>query len=50
MVAAIDRLDTIDPDACRAQAARFGADVMCARYEAVYSALVEPSAVLADVS
>jgi len=50
MVEAIDRLDTIDPDACRAQAARFDTDVMCARYEAVYNALVEPSAVLADVS
>jgi glycosyltransferase involved in cell wall biosynthesis len=50
MVAAIDRLDTIDPDACRARAAQFGIDVMCARYESVYSALVEPSAVLANAS
>ena len=50
MVAAIDRLDTIDPDACRAQAARFGVDVMCSGYEAVYGALLESSAVLADVS
>jgi glycosyltransferase involved in cell wall biosynthesis len=37
MVAAVDRLAEIDPDACRASVAeRFGVDAMAAGYEAVY--------------
>ena len=39
MVAAVHRLDEIDPDACRRHAATFGAASMCARYERVYTTL-----------
>ena len=38
------------PTTAVARAAEFSLDSMCARYESVYSALVEPSAVLANAS
>jgi glycosyltransferase involved in cell wall biosynthesis len=47
MVAAVDRLDEIDPAACRARARRFGAERMCEAYEAVYRSLVASSKVAA---
>ena len=40
MVRAVGRIDSIDPEACRARALEFGADVMCARYESVYDAIL----------
>jgi glycosyltransferase involved in cell wall biosynthesis len=40
MVQAIDRLDEIDPDACRRQARRFSAEAMCRGYVDVYESLV----------
>ena len=40
MVDAVRHLDELDPDECRRHAARFGADVMCAGYEAVYERVV----------
>ena len=40
MVAAVDRIGEIDPVACRQRARDFGADQMCARYEAVYTDVV----------
>jgi glycosyltransferase involved in cell wall biosynthesis len=43
MVDAVGRLDALDPDDCRARAARFGADVMCEGYEAIYRSLHEAS-------
>jgi hypothetical protein len=36
MVAAVGRVSEIDPEECRRQAARFGADVMCAGYLDIY--------------
>jgi glycosyltransferase involved in cell wall biosynthesis len=42
MCAAVDRLDEIDPDACRRRAADFSASAMAAGYEATYRSLVAP--------
>jgi glycosyltransferase involved in cell wall biosynthesis len=39
MVAAVERLDEIDPEACRRHARRFGIDAMCEGYEAIYRSL-----------
>ena len=39
MVAAVSRLDEIDPQDCRAHARRFSADVMCEAYDGVYRSL-----------
>ena len=39
MVAAVDRLDEIDPDACRAAALDFSAERMCRRYLDAYASL-----------
>jgi glycosyltransferase involved in cell wall biosynthesis len=39
MVAAVGRVSEIDPEECRRQAARFGADVMCAGYLDIYRSL-----------
>jgi glycosyltransferase involved in cell wall biosynthesis len=41
MVAAVDRLDEIDPAACRRHAERFDAMTMAEGYEAVYRAVLE---------
>jgi glycosyltransferase involved in cell wall biosynthesis len=41
MVAAVDRLDEIDPEACRARAGCFSADAMCRAYESVYRSLLD---------
>ena len=41
MVAAVGLLDEIDPAACRQRARDFGADQMCARYESVYTDILE---------
>ena len=40
MVAAVDRLDPIEPSACRQRAADFGVDTMCDRYQQAYDALL----------
>ena len=49
MVEAVDRLDEIDPEACRRQALRFGSDAMCEGYEALYRTLAAGSARRAPV-
>jgi glycosyltransferase involved in cell wall biosynthesis len=41
LVEAVDRIDEIDPDECRRHARRFGVDVMCRRYEAIYDELTD---------
>ena len=41
MVAAVGLIDEIDPAACRQRARDFGADQMCARYESVYTDVLE---------
>jgi glycosyltransferase involved in cell wall biosynthesis len=41
MVAAVGRIDEIDPAACRARARDFGADRMCARYQSVYADVLQ---------
>ena len=41
MIAAVDRLDEIDPSACRQRATGFGVDTMCARYQVAYEALLD---------
>ena len=39
MVAAVDHLDEIDPDACRAASLEFTDETMCRRYVEVYEQL-----------
>jgi len=39
MVAAVERLDEIDPEACRARARQFGGDVMCQAYDEVFGSV-----------
>jgi glycosyltransferase involved in cell wall biosynthesis len=39
MVAAVDRLDEIDPDACRTASLEFTAEKMCRRYVEAYEQL-----------
>jgi glycosyltransferase involved in cell wall biosynthesis len=47
MVDAVRRLDEVDAEACRRQAARFDAAAMCEGYERVYGSLLgEPAAAL----
>ena len=41
MVAAVDRLDEIDPEDCRRRAQKFSAETMCRGYTAVYERLVK---------
>jgi glycosyltransferase involved in cell wall biosynthesis len=41
LVDAVERIDEIDPEECRHHARRFGLDVMCRRYEAIYDQLVD---------
>jgi glycosyltransferase involved in cell wall biosynthesis len=40
MIAAVARLDQIDPSACRQRAADFGVEQMCVRYQQAYEALL----------
>jgi glycosyltransferase involved in cell wall biosynthesis len=40
MVAAVGRLDEIDPQDCRDRAGRFSADVMCGAYDRVYRSVL----------
>jgi glycosyltransferase involved in cell wall biosynthesis len=40
MVEAVGRLDEIDPEECRRQAARFGVEAMCDGYERVYASVI----------
>jgi glycosyltransferase involved in cell wall biosynthesis len=47
MVHAVERLDAIDPDACRQQAQRFDSDTMCAGYTDIYQAIQTSSSPLA---
>ena len=44
MVDAVQRLDEIDPRDCRAGARRFGSDVMCEGYDAVYRSVLHDTA------
>ena len=41
MTDAVNRLGEIDPAACRRRAEEFGVDRMCARYESVYTDVLE---------
>jgi len=44
MTEAVDRIDEIDPEACRRDAERFSADRMCRGYVDVYRSLVKDAA------
>jgi glycosyltransferase involved in cell wall biosynthesis len=44
LVAAVERLDEIDPDECRRHAREFTTDVMCRRYEEIYEQLIAEGA------
>ena len=41
MIAAVGRLEEIDPSACRQRAADFSVDTMCARYQQAYETLLD---------